>query len=103
MATNPAMVTLCGTKGGLDTTDNRVRLNHIVGGQQAVTMVGEKVHPFMPGFSVGQAPPSKEHQIWVKALKGEGDLFVKAEQAYAVTCILEAIYESSRTGKTIHF
>ena len=60
MAINPGMVLLCGTKGGLDTYDDRVRLNHVLGGQQAVTMVGEKVTPFIPGFSSGKIPPSKE-------------------------------------------
>jgi len=103
MVTKPAMALLCGTKGGLDTYDDRVRLNHVVGGQQSVTMVGEKVAPFIPGFSSGQAPPSKEAQIWVKALKGEGGLFVTADQAFVVTKVLDAIYESSRTGKAIYF
>lgn len=103
MVTNPALLLLCGTKGGLDTCDSRVRLNHVVGGQQAITMVGEKVNPYVPGFSGGAAPPSKEAQLWVKALKGEGELFVTAEQAFVVTMILDAIYESSRTGKAIHF
>jgi len=103
MAVNPGMVTLCGTKGGLDTYDSQVRLNHVVAGQQSITMVGEKVRPFIPGFSAGQAPPSKEHQIWVKALKGEGELFVTADQAFVVTKVLDAIYESSKTGKAVHF
>ncbi|MCL2015924.1 MAG: Gfo/Idh/MocA family oxidoreductase [Defluviitaleaceae bacterium] len=103
METKPGMVVLCGTKGGLDTYDDRVRLNHVVAGQQAVTMVGGKVQPFIPGFSGGSAPPSKEAQIWVKALKGEGDLFVTADQAFVVTKVLDSIYESSRTGKAVHF
>jgi predicted dehydrogenase len=103
IATNPGMVMLCGTKGGLDTYDSRVRLNHVVAGQQAVTMVGEKVQGFIPGYSGGQAPPSKEHQIWVKALKGEGELFVTADQAFTVTKVLDSIYEASRTGKAVYF
>jgi predicted dehydrogenase len=103
MVTNPGMALLCGTKAGLDTYDSRVRLNHVVGGQQSVTMVGDKVQPFIPGFSTGQAPPSKEAQIWVKALKGEGELFVTADQAFVVTKVLDSIYESSKTGKAIYF
>jgi len=103
METKPGMALLCGTKGGLDTYGERVRLNHVVAGQQSVTMVGDKVAPFIPGFSGGSAPPSKEAQIWVKALKGEGNLFVTADQAFVVTKVLDSIYESSRTGKTIHF
>ncbi|MCL2379072.1 MAG: Gfo/Idh/MocA family oxidoreductase [Defluviitaleaceae bacterium] len=103
MVVKPALVLLCGTKGGLDTCDDRVRLNHVMAGQQAITMVGEKAAPFIPGFSSGPVPPSKEAQLWVKALKGEGDLFVTAEQAFVVTKVLDAIYESSRTGKAVHF
>lgn len=102
MVTKPGMVMLCGTKGGLDTYDG-VRLNHVVAGQSAVTMVGEKIPPHIPGFGGGQAPPSREHEIWVAALKGEGELFVLPEQAFVVTRVLDAIYESSRTGKAVHF
>ncbi len=102
MATNPGMVLLCGTKGGLDTYDG-VRLNHVVAGQSSITMVGQKVSPYIPGFGSSDFPPSKEAEIWVAALKGEGELFVFPEQAFAVTKILDAIYESSRTGKPVYF
>ena len=93
---------LAGTKGGADTFDG-VRLNHVVAGQQAITTVGEKIPMFIPGFSSGPPQPSKEAQIWVKALKGEGDLFVTADQAFVVTKILDSIYQSSQTGKAVHF
>ncbi len=102
-ANGQATVMLAGTKGGLDTIEQRVRLNHVVAGQPTISYVGEKIAPFIPGFSAGEAPPSLEAEIWVNALKGEGELFVTADQAYAVTQILEAIYESSRTGKQIFF
>jgi len=102
MVTKPGMVLLCGTKGGLDTYDG-VRLNHVVAGQSSVTMVGEKVRPFIPGFGGGEAPPSREHEIWVAALKGEGELFVLPEQAFVVSKVLGAIYESSETGKPVYF
>lgn len=103
METKPGMVLLCGTKGGLDTYDDRVRLNHVVAGQQAVTMVGEKVAPYLPGFSVGKPPRSKEAELWVKALKGEGDLFVTADQAFIITKILDNIYKANETGKPVYF
>ena len=102
MATKPGMVLLCGTKGGLDTYDG-VRLNHVVAGQSAITMVGEKIPPYIPGFGGGEAPPSREHEIWVAALKGEGELFVLPEQAFVVSKVLDSIYESSRTGKPVYF
>lgn len=102
MATNPGMVLLCGTKGGLDTYDG-VRLNHVVAGQSSITMVGQKVPPHIPGFGGGEAPPSREHEIWVAALKGEGELFVLPEQAFCVTRILDAIYQSSLSGQPVYF
>jgi predicted dehydrogenase len=102
IATNPGMVLLSGTKGGLDTYDG-VRLNHVVAGQSSITMVGEKIPPYIPGFGGGKAPRSREAEIWVAALKGEGELFVLPEQAFVVTKILDAIYKSSRTGKAVYF
>jgi predicted dehydrogenase len=102
MATKPGMVLLCGTKGGLDTYDG-VRLNHVVAGQQAITRVGEKIAAYIPGYGDDGPQRSAEHEIWVAALKGEGELFVLPEQAFVVTRILEAIYESSRTGRAVHF
>ena len=80
-----------------------MRLNHVVGSQPAVTMVGNKIESYIPGFSQGPAPISKEHDIWVKALRGEGELFVTADQAFVVTKILDAIYQSSKTGKPVYF
>ena len=102
-AIDPSMSVLCGTKGGLDIEDG-VRLNHVVAGRQSITKVGENVPNWIPGFSDNKdAAESKEAAVWVKALKGEGDLFVTADQAYVVTCILDAIYESNRTGKPVYF
>ncbi len=102
-ANNEAYATLVGTKGGLDTVSGQARLNHVVASQPAITMVGNKVASYIPGFSAGPAPVSKEHDIWVKALRGEGDLFVTADQAFVVTRILDSSYESTRTGKPVYF
>ena len=102
-ANDQATVNLCGTKGVLDTIDGVVRLNHVVANQTAITTVGHKIPPFIPGFSGGKAPRSKEADIWAAALAGTGELFVTADQAYVVTRILDGIYESSRTGKPVYF
>ena len=48
-------------------------------------------------------PQEAEAKIWVDALLGEGELFVTPEQALTVTKVLDAIYESARTGETIYF
>lgn len=102
-ANGEAYTMLAGTEGGLDTKEGRVRLNHVVAEYPTISWVGNKVRGFIPGFSQGPAPKSKEAEIWVKALKGEGELFVTADQAYVVTRILDAIYESNRTGKPVYF
>ena len=102
-ANGEAYTMLAGTKGGLDTKEGRVRLNHVVAEYPTISWVGNKVRGYIPGFSQGPAPKSKEAEIWVKALKGEGELFVTADQAYVVTRILDAIYESNRTGKPVYF
>ena len=102
-ANDQATVNLCGTKGGLDTIDGVVSLNHVVANQTAITTVGHKIPPFIPGFSGGKAPRSKEADIWAAALAGTGELFVTADQAYVVTRILDGIYESSRTVKPVYF
>ena len=102
-ANGQATALLAGTKGGLDTIEGRVRLNHVVANQPTISWVGEKIQGYIPGFTPGPAPKSKEAEIWVKALKGEGELFVTADQAYVVTRILDSIYQSSKTGKPVYF
>ena len=38
-----------------------------------------------------------------RQVQGKGELVVKPEQAFVVTQILDAIYESARTGKAVYF
>ena len=40
---------------------------------------------------------------WIKAIVNDTDPVVRPEQAYVVSQILEAIYESSKTGKPVFF
>ena len=108
-ADNQAHTLLAGTKGGLDTLTGQVRLTHVIGNEETVSYVGRKIPGYIPGFSVGPAPLSKEHEIWVTALEGndgKGDaskLFVTADQAYVVTKILDSIYYSSKHNKPVYF
>ena len=44
-----------------------------------------------------------EAKQWIEAVKNDTEPCVKPEQALVVSQILEAIYESSKTGKTIYF
>ena len=40
---------------------------------------------------------------WINAIRGEGELVVKPEQAYIVTRILEAVYQSAARGDVVRF
>ena len=102
-ANSEATVLLAGTKGGLNTIDSRVRLNHVVANRKTISYVGDKAVAALPGFSNGTPQKSEEARIWVNALKGNGELFVTAEQAYVVSRILDAIYKSSVSGKPVYF
>jgi predicted dehydrogenase len=101
-----ASVLLCGTKGGLD-NENGVRANHVIANRQIDSKIATRGFSFMPMNTIDRNPmvmPNvAEAEIWVNALLGKGELFVKPEQAFTVTKILDAIYESSNTGKTIYF
>ena len=44
-----------------------------------------------------------ECSTWIDAILHDKEPVVKPEQALVVTEILEAIYESARTGKTVYF
>lgn len=102
-ANSEATVLLAGTKGGLNTIESQVRLNHVVAGRKTVSYVGDKIVAALPGFSNSAPVESEEARIWVNALKGTGKLFVTAEQSFIVSSILDAIYESSATGKPVYF
>lgn len=97
-----AKTVLCGTKAGADMEDG-LRINYIKNNVQTVEKpnFGDAGVDFFDGS--GADPADIEQQIFVKAVKGEGKLTVLPEQAAAVTRILEAIYESAKTGKPVYF
>ena len=41
--------------------------------------------------------------MWIDAILNDTDVLVKPEEALVVTQILEAIYESAKTGKPVLF
>ena len=48
-------------------------------------------------------PQEVEAANWIKAIVNDTDPVVLPEQALVVSEILEAIYESSKTGKPVYF
>jgi len=49
------------------------------------------------------APQEVEAANWIKAIVNDEQPIVLPEQALVVSQILEAIYESSKTGKPVYF
>ena len=97
-----AKTVLCGTKAGAD-MDDGLRINGVKHNRQYV----EK-----PALAAGSVaffsgddlePQDVEQVIFAKAIRGEGQVVVTPEQAIVVTKILEAIYESDKTGKPVFF
>lgn len=97
-----ARTLLCGTEGGADMNDG-LRLN----GERMSRLYETKVDFGSGGvafFSGEQETDSlREARSWVQAILEDKEPLVKPEQALVVTEILEAIYESARTGKTVYF
>jgi predicted dehydrogenase len=98
-----AMCTLCGTKGGAD----------MKGGLRIASDKNGRFFDSMPNFDDGgvvfvpggkiETAEEKESRNFYDAILYGTELRVKAEQALVVTQILEAIYESGRTGKPVTF
>ncbi|MNC71009.1 hypothetical protein D3C75_1218810 [compost metagenome] len=49
-----------------------------------------------------ESAPDTEMRQWIEAIDQDKEPVVTPEQAYVVSRILEALYESSRTGKAIY-
>jgi predicted dehydrogenase len=114
---NEAMTMLCGTKAGADmfppngpivrTADFQTAPSyHIrVNGENAGKLYIQNYT--MPEAFIGNgereqfAGGTLEMTTWIKAVRGEGELVVKPEQAYTVTRILEAIYRSAARGEAV--
>jgi len=98
-----AMCTLCGTKAGAD----------MRGGLRIASDKYGQFTEFKPEFSDGAIayvpggkvwlPEELESRNFYDAVLHGTELRTKPEQALVVTQILEAIYESSRTGKAVVF
>jgi Predicted dehydrogenases and related proteins len=98
-----AVTTVCGTAAGGD-MNGGININGIRNGRQYV------MKPNLSGGGVAfydgagdEDPAAREARLWVKAIKDNKDPFVKPEQAFCVTQILEGIYKSAESGTAFHF
>lgn len=97
-----AKTSLCGTKAGADMKDG-LRINRIRYNKQCVEKpaLGAGEVAFFDGEEEKEA--DIEQNIFYQAITQGTPTVVKPEQAMVVTQILEAIYKSAETGKTIYF
>ncbi len=97
-----AQCTLCGTEGGADMKDG-LRIN----GEKYSRMYVNKPEldsggvDFYDGNTEGNA--DREARLWIDAVINDKAPLVLPEEALVVTQILDAIYESSKTGKPVYF
>lgn len=95
-----AQTLLCGTEGGADMSDG-LHIN----GEKNGRLIDSKIDLDSGGvaFYSGETEDAgaREARMWLEAIVNDTEPLVKPEQALVVTQILEAIYESARTGRAI--
>ncbi len=104
-----AASTLCGTVAGAELTgvggrnNEKLYLNKIMGNKQVEIDVNTATGgvDLFPGKKVSAG--DVECQVWLDAVEGKGQLVVKPEQAFTVTKILDAVYQSAKTGRQVVF
>jgi predicted dehydrogenase len=98
-----AMCTLCGTKAGADMRGG-LRIASDLNGRFIDIKPGfdDGAIAYVPGMKVYSAEEKESRNFYDAVLYGK-ELRVKPEQALVVTQILEAVYESARTGKPVVF
>lgn len=97
-----ATATLCGTKGGADMHDG-LRLNGVRYNRQFTMTPNLKANSVAFYEGEGEDMQVLEQKVFTDAVRGVGKLTVLPEQAIVVTRILEAIYQSAKTGKPVYF
>jgi predicted dehydrogenase len=97
-----AKSTLCGTEGGADMKDG-LRIN----GEDMGRLYVNKPELSAGGVAfyggVVEKDFEREARLWIDNIIHDTEPVVKPEEALVVTEILEAIYESAKTGKIVYF
>jgi predicted dehydrogenase len=92
------VASIVGTKAGADMVGPKfvssVRVNQYVDGKLTVTSPEVEASENMNDYDINH---------WIEAIKNNGNPAVLPEEASVVTRVIEAIYESAATGKTIFF
>ena len=97
-----AITMICGTEGGADMFDG-LDINFIKNGRQCILKPDLKAGgvAFYEG-DADESPSVLEARAWIDAVVNDKEPPTKASQALVVTQILEAIYESAKTGKPVY-
>jgi predicted dehydrogenase len=96
-----AKCTLCGTEGGADMKGG-LRIN----GEKHSRLFTSEVELKAGGVAFYDGKEEKDADLemrrWIEAIDEDKEPVVTPQQAYVVSLILEAVYESSRTGKAVY-
>jgi len=102
LQTGEAKTTLCGTLGGADMLDG-LRINGEDLGRlytRQVELEGKGVD-FYDGATESAA--DLEARLWIESILNDTEPVVKPEEALVVTELLQAIYDSAKSGEAIYF
>lgn len=101
-----AKTILCGTEGGADMMgeNNALRINGEKYGKTFITVPDLDAGGVAFYDGTTESPADLEAKMWIDyVLDDTKPLLVKPEEALIVTRILEAIYESAKSGKPVYF
>ncbi len=95
--------TICGTGGGLEMKGDVVRFNGEKNGSLFINEItpNNTARELFKGENL--TPEQYEAKQWIYCVINDKTPLTKPEQAYVVSQIIEAIYESAETGKTVYF
>jgi predicted dehydrogenase len=96
-----AKCTLCGTEGGADMKGG-LRINGEKNSRLFTTDIELNAGGVAFYDGATESAPDMEMRSWIKAIEENTEPVVTPEQAYVVSQILEAIYESARSGQAIY-
>jgi predicted dehydrogenase len=95
--------TLCGTKGGIEMRGDIVRVN----GEKGGSLFTQDIRPNNTARDLFKGenltPEQYEVKQWIYSVINDLPPLTKPEEACVVSDIIEAIYKSAETGKTIYF
>ena len=97
-----AKCSLSGSKGGAD-MKNGLTIN----GEDLGTLYTKNIELQAGGVAyydgVSESSADREARMWIESIINDTEPVVIPEEAFVVTQILEAIYESAKTGKAVYF